>query len=336
MADDRQSELDDVQIIPLEQAMEVGDLADDLAELSLGRVNVKDLVVEDTDDDDPVLRRGGRAAPSTPGGRATRTTSGWTATSYERAQAAAADRAAEAAELGQGDRRADRHPLRGPRRRRQGRHDQAVHGAPQPARRAGRRAGEAHRARAAASGTSSATSRTCRRPGRSCCSTGPGTTGPASSGSWASAPTTSTWSSCAQAPELERMLVRSRHPPDQALVLGVAVRAAHPVRHPPGRPGAAVEALARWTSSRSTSGTTTPRPRRRCSSTPTPPTRRGRWSRATTRSGPGSRRCATCCSRFDYADKDHEVVGEPDPLIVGPAANLLEQGEGSAHLFPRL
>jgi polyphosphate kinase len=33
-----------------------------------------------------------------------------------------------------------------------------------------------------------------------------------------------------------------RHPPDQALVLGVALRTAHPVRHPPGRPRAAVEA----------------------------------------------------------------------------------------------
>ena len=33
----------------------------------------------------------------------------------------------------------------------------------------------------AASGTSSATSRTCRPPARSCCSTGPGTTAPASS-----------------------------------------------------------------------------------------------------------------------------------------------------------
>ncbi|BCJ52156.1 hypothetical protein Asp14428_36310 [Actinoplanes sp. NBRC 14428] len=33
----------------------------------------------------------------------------------------------------------------------------------------------------------------------------------------------------------------------------------------------------RWISSRWTSGTTTPRPRRRCSSTPTPPTPRGPW-----------------------------------------------------------
>jgi polyphosphate kinase 2 len=61
MPDDLQGKLEDVQIIPLEQAMEAGDLADDLAELSLGPVSVKDLVVEDTDDDDPVLRfRDGR------------------------------------------------------------------------------------------------------------------------------------------------------------------------------------------------------------------------------------------------------------------------------------
>src|ERR671938_75616 len=40
--------------------------------------------------------------------------------------------------------------------------------------------------------------------------------------------------------------------------------------------------------------------------------------------------------RFDYTDKDDEVVGVPDPLIVGPAATLLEQGEGVTHLFPQL
>jgi polyphosphate kinase 2 len=61
MSDDLHDKLDDVQIIPLEQAIEAGDLVDDLAELSLGSVSVKDLVVEDTDDDDPVLRfRDGR------------------------------------------------------------------------------------------------------------------------------------------------------------------------------------------------------------------------------------------------------------------------------------
>ena len=53
--------------------------------------------------------------------------------------------------------------------------------------------------RAHRSGTSSATSSSCRRPARSCCSTAAGTTGPASSGSWASAPSRSTSASCASA-----------------------------------------------------------------------------------------------------------------------------------------
>jgi polyphosphate kinase 2 len=61
MADDLQGKLDDVQVIPLEQALEAGDLAEDLAELSIGPVDARELVVEDTDDDDPVLRfRDGR------------------------------------------------------------------------------------------------------------------------------------------------------------------------------------------------------------------------------------------------------------------------------------
>ena len=47
--------------------------------------------------------------------------------------------------------------VRGPRCRGQGRHHQALHGAPQPAAGARRRAGEADGARTAASGTSSAT-----------------------------------------------------------------------------------------------------------------------------------------------------------------------------------
>jgi polyphosphate kinase 2 len=39
---------------------------------------------------------------------------------------------------------------------------------------------------------------------------------------------------------------------------------------------------------------------------------------------------------FPYPDKDEEIVGTPDPLIVGPAATLLEQGEGLDHRFPAL
>ena len=47
-----------------------------------------------------------------------------------------------------------------------------------------------------------------------------------------------------EAPEFERMLVHSGLHADQVLVLGDPVRAADPVRHPAGRPGAAVEAVA--------------------------------------------------------------------------------------------
>jgi polyphosphate kinase len=39
---------------------------------------------------------------------------------------------------------------------------------------------------------------------------------------------------------------------------------------------------------------------------------------------------------LDYADKDLEVVGLPDPLIVGPAANVYEQGEQPSRLFSKL
>ncbi|HEU0102656.1 MAG TPA: polyphosphate kinase 2 [Mycobacteriales bacterium] len=34
-------------------------------------------------------------------------------------------------------------------------------------------------------------------------------------------------------------------------------------------------------------------------------------------------------SRFDYPDRDEQVVGTPDPLLVGPAARMLEASEAS-------
>ncbi|MFI6060138.1 polyphosphate kinase 2 [Streptomyces sp. NPDC051286] len=37
--------------------------------------------------------------------------------------------------------------------------------------------------------------------------------------------------------------------------------------------------------------------------------------------------------RFDYRDKDADLVGEPDPLIVGPASRLFEEGEMEARLL---
>src|SRR5690348_3938122 len=41
-------------------------------------------------------------------------------------------------------------------------------------------------------------------------------------------------------------------------------------------------------------------------------------------------------ARFGYDNKDADLVGTPDPLLVGPASSLLEQGEGVTHRFPRL
>jgi polyphosphate kinase len=39
---------------------------------------------------------------------------------------------------------------------------------------------------------------------------------------------------------------------------------------------------------------------------------------------------------MNYTDKDAAVVGTPDPLIVGPAASVFEHGEQPDRLFPRL
>ena len=39
---------------------------------------------------------------------------------------------------------------------------------------------------------------------------------------------------------------------------------------------------------------------------------------------------------LDYTDKDRELVGAPDPLIVGPASRVFEKGESTTRLFPKL
>jgi polyphosphate kinase 2 len=41
-------------------------------------------------------------------------------------------------------------------------------------------------------------------------------------------------------------------------------------------------------------------------------------------------------ARFDYEDKDTEIVGTPDPLLVGPASLAVEGTEMSPRVFPRL
>ena len=39
-------------------------------------------------------------------------------------------------------------------------------------------------------------------------------------------------------------------------------------------------------------------------------------------------------SLFDYTDKNHQVVGVPDPLVVGPASDVFEQGERTVRSQP--
>ncbi len=41
-------------------------------------------------------------------------------------------------------------------------------------------------------------------------------------------------------------------------------------------------------------------------------------------------------SSIDYKAKDLETVGSPDPLIVGPASRIYEQGEHTDRMFPRV
>ncbi|WP_432893812.1 polyphosphate kinase 2 [Kribbella sp. CA-245084] len=41
-------------------------------------------------------------------------------------------------------------------------------------------------------------------------------------------------------------------------------------------------------------------------------------------------------SLYDYTDKDVELVGQPDPKILGPAAQVLEYGETANRTFPKL
>ena len=39
-------------------------------------------------------------------------------------------------------------------------------------------------------------------------------------------------------------------------------------------------------------------------------------------------------SRFDYPEKDHEIVGVPDPAVIGPATSLFEHGERPGRFPP--
>ena len=105
-------------------------------------------------------------------------------------------RAVEAAGVGEGLGPTSRHARsRAETRRARAARSSASWSTSTRAARASSRSRSRHRS-SRASGTSSATCSTSRRAARSCSSTAPGTTGPASSGSWGSAPTTSSPSSC--------------------------------------------------------------------------------------------------------------------------------------------
>ena len=189
-------------------------------------------------------------------------------------QALPADRAAQAAELDQGDRAEGGARLRGPRRGGQGRHHQALHRAPQPAWRARRRAGEADRARGAPvvlpalrpAPPDRRRDRALRpvlvQPRRR--RTGDGLLHPGG-----------VRGVHAPGARVRTDAGAQRHPPDQVLVLGVQGRAAHSVRHPPGRSRTPLEAQPDGPRLPRQVGRTTPRPRSRCSSTPTRRTRPG-------------------------------------------------------------
>ncbi|MGV1004728.1 MAG: polyphosphate kinase 2 [Candidatus Nanopelagicales bacterium] len=41
-------------------------------------------------------------------------------------------------------------------------------------------------------------------------------------------------------------------------------------------------------------------------------------------------------SKIDYPDKNHDLVGYPDPLIVGPPAEIYETGEHTGRMYPIL
>ena len=190
-------------------------------------------------------------------------------------EASAADRTAQAAELGEGDRSEGRAGIRGPGRRGQGRDDQAVHRAPQPPRCPCRRPGQALGARAEPVVLPAVRAAPARRrgdrdvrpvlvqPGRRRARHG--------------------------------VLLRRRVPAVHAAGAGVRTDAGRQRRTPGRSSGSRSPAGSsgpdsssarstrsgsgsspRPTSRRWTSGTTTPRPRRRCSCTPTPSTPRGR------------------------------------------------------------
>ena len=133
------------------------------------------------------------------------------------------------------------------------------------------------------------------------------------------------------APEFEQMLVNSGiHLVKFWFSVGRAEQHAQFVSRPPTRSSSGScrpPTLPRWTS-----GTPTPRPRRRCSSTPTRLKRRGRWSSPMTRSARASRPCVGCSPSSTTRTKDVHVVGKPDSKVIGSPKDVYDEGRGPDQL----
>ena len=183
--------------------------------------------------------------------------------------------------------------LRGPRRRRQGRHHQAHHRAPQSARRAHRRPGHAHRAR-----EDGVVLPALRR---------------APAGRRRDGPLRPLLVQPRRRRARHGLLQRGRGVGVLPLLPGVRAHA-HPQRHHPLKywfsvsdeeqekrfqrasqgPAQALEAQPDGPREPARAGWSTRRPRTRCSATPTPRTRPGRWSTPTTSGARGSTASTTC------------------------------------------
>lgn len=104
---------------------------------------------------------------------------------------------------------------------------------------------------------------------------------------------------------------------------------------------AGVERVMGFAPMSSTSGSSTRRPRSSgCSSTTAcfraTDTDSAPWTVVKSNDKKLARTEAMRCvlARFDYPDKDPDIVGEPDPRIVGAAPTLLEPGEDDTSLSP--
>ena len=135
-----------------------------------------------------------------------------------------------------------------------------------------------------------------------------------------------------QAPDVERMMVRSGlhltkfwfSVSQSEQLTRFIIRQINPVRQWKLSP-MDLESLDKWT--------TTPKPRRRCSTTPTP-------SRAVDSSQGNDKKRARLeamkhvLRKFEYDGKDEEAIGEPDEALIGPPSVLSERDPGLS--FPPL